>query len=65
MKKIELLQPTKPINSTILKENLYKFTSFAFYHKIKWGAIERRKFLLNQYKEKEIKINEILLVNNV
>lgn len=28
--KIELLPPTKVINSSILKENLYKFTSFAF-----------------------------------
>lgn len=43
MKKIELLQPTKAINSPILKENLYKFTLFAFYHKSKFGAIERNE----------------------
>lgn len=58
MKKIELLQPTKAINSPILKENLYKFTLFAFYHKSKFGAIERRKFWKSQYNETEIKIKQ-------
>ena len=48
----------KAINSPILKENLYKFTLFAFYHKSKFGAIERRKFWESQYNETEIKIKQ-------
>ena len=42
----------------LIIENLYKFTLFAFYHKSKFGAIERRKFWESRYNETEIKIKQ-------